>query len=194
MNNRSMWFISPSTIGHSRMLDRTASLSVALLLLLCSTSSVIAQANSGTLLERYQAVGNGELTWWGMTIYYATLYSADGRYHPQRDHALQIHYRISVTAQRLAEVSLDQIEEIYGPQPQRETMIKSLASLFCDVKKGDAIIGYNHPGQGAQFYCNGKLTGKLDDPKLADAFFAIWLHPQTSEPELRAQLIGKASQ
>jgi hypothetical protein len=168
----------------------SASLNIALLLLLLLCSAAIAYANNSLVLSGYQTVGNGKLTWWGMTVYHATLYSVNGRYHPNHEYALQIDYRINVSAQRLAEISLEQIEKIYGPQPEREAMIQSLAEVFCDVDKGDSIIGNNKPRQGAQFYCNGQLIGEIDNPKLAEAFFAIWLHPDTREPELRAQLIG----
>ena len=164
------------------------------LLLLLSSATNAATNISVPIPNGYQTVGNGKLSWWGITIYHATLHSVDGIYHPQRDHALQINYRINVTAQKLAEVSLDEIEAIYGPQPQRKAMVQRLSAVFCDVKKGDSILGHHQPGKGATFYCNDHLSGTLDAPELADAFFAIWLHPDSSEPQLRTQLIGVKSQ
>jgi hypothetical protein len=143
--------------------------------------------------DNLQAVGSGHLSWWGIGVYDATLYSDDGRYRPQRPHALRIDYQISVTASKLAERSLDEIEEIFGEQPERQRMIASLQTLFCDVEDGDTIIGYHYPGEGAEFYCNDQRMGRLDDSKLAAAFFAIWLDPRTSEPELRRQLLGESS-
>ena len=161
-----------------------------ILLLLAISLASVAHAKAESLNDGLQQVGKGHLTWWGISVYHATLYSMDGRYQPDQQHALQINYRISVSAEKLAERSLDEIEQIFGPLTKRQQMIKALQKVFCDVDKGDTIIGYNHPGQGAAFYCNGQRVGYLDDPELAEAFFAIWLHPETSEPELRRELLG----
>jgi hypothetical protein len=46
------------------------------------------------------------------------------------------------------------------------------------------------PTRGAEFYHQGKLTGRIDDVEFAGAFFAIWLDERTREPALRARLLG----
>jgi hypothetical protein len=42
-----------------------------------------------------------------------------------------------------------------------------------------------------RFFRNGTPIGDIDDREFARAFFAIWLDPRTSEPELRKQLLGE---
>jgi hypothetical protein len=38
---------------------------------------------------------------------------------------------------------------------------------------------------------NGDPLGEIADPAFGPAFFAIWLHPETSAPKLRSALLGK---
>ena len=63
-----------------------------------------------------------------------------------------------------------------------------LAGLFPDVAPGDHIVGLYRP-DGAHFLHNGRELGRIDDPRFARDFFAIWLDPRTSAPDLRAALL-----
>lgn len=67
-----------------------------------------------------------------------------------------------------------------------------LRDLFPDVKSGDSITGVNQPGKGALFLSNGRVLGEISDPEFARLFFGIWLAPQTSEPQLRRNLLARA--
>ena len=135
-------------------------------------------------------VGSGRLTWLGMTVYEATLYAPQGEYREDLPHAIRIDYRFSFDRRQLAESSLQEIERIFGTRQDGEQIVARLESLFCNVTRGDRILGIHYPGQGAEFHCNGKPQGQIEDAELAAAFFAIWLNPHTSEPELREQLLG----
>ena len=65
-----------------------------------------------------------------------------------------------------------------------------MKQLFPDVQAGDRITGVHRPGVGARFHVNGRLAGEVRDADFARLFFAIWLSPRTSEPQLRAALLG----
>ncbi len=125
-----------------------------------------------------------------MTVYQASLFATDGVYQPDRPYALKIDYQFSFSANQLATRSLKEIERIHGKQLGRDDLVKQLQSVFCDVKKGEQILGIHYPGQGADFYCAGELLGRLENPQLAEMFFSIWLNPDTREPQLRRQLLG----
>lgn len=140
--------------------------------------------------EPLRPVGSGKFTWFGMTVYRATLLTADGSFSSTDRYALQIDYQFDFTRQQLARSSLEQIERLYGKQADGERLIQQLQAVFCDVRSGDHILGLHQPGEGAWFYNDEGLIGELDDPRLAQAFFDIWLAPGTSEPELRRQLLG----
>jgi hypothetical protein len=68
---------------------------------------------------------------------------------------------------------------------------QAMVEAFPNVRKGDRITGVFRPGEGAQFFHNGRLTAMVADPEFARAFFSIWLDPKTREPKLRAALIGQ---
>lgn len=141
-------------------------------------------------LPRSQIVGSGELTWLGATVYQASLYAAEGDYQPALPHALKIDYAFGFSADQLARQSLKEIERIHGKQSDRDNLQEQLQAVFRDVEKGEHILGVHYPGQGAAFYSDGELLGRLESPRLAGMFFGIWLSPETREPRLRTQLLG----
>ncbi len=158
--------------------------------LLLSQATAKASVNPIPQLPGSQQVGAGELTWFGMTVYQASLFAAAGEYQPDLPHALKIDYAFSFSAYQLAKQSLKEIERIHGKQPDRDSLVEQLQAVFSDVKKGVHILGIHYPGQGASFYSAGELLGRLDNSKLAEMFFDIWLNSATREPRLRNQLLG----
>lgn len=162
---------------------------LALLLWLLSPAA----AASLRELPGAQLVGSGDLTWMGLSVYQASLHAPDGRYIPDRPHALKLLYDRNFSRERMAQRSLQEIEQIFGKQQEADQILQKLSSVFSDVSKGDYITGVHYPGEGAEFYGKQGLLGRLDDAELAAAFFAIWLSPKTSEPRLRSQLLGDSS-
>jgi hypothetical protein len=170
----------------TQRLNSWHALSIALTLL--ATASL-----NASVVEDFRHVGSGTLTWFGFTVYRATLLSPDGSYKPESPHALRIDYEFSFTKEQLAKSSLEQIEKIYGRQQDRESIIQQLESVFRDVEPGDHLLGIHSPGRGASFFSTQGLIGTLEDPQLARIFFDIWLAPGTSEPKLRSKLLGDSS-
>ena len=140
----------------------------------------------------FATVGSGELTWFGLSIYEATLYAPAGSFDPGDGYALRIDYKRTFSRSQLAKTSLKEMEKIFGDKADDEKIISRLEEVFCDVRKGDYIIGLHNPGQGAEFFCGDHAQGRLENKELAAAFFAIWLNPATSAPKLRRQLLGLA--
>jgi hypothetical protein len=163
------------------------------LLLLWTGFSVYASVEQLSQPPASWRVGSGKLTWLGLTVYQATLYAPQGEYRADLPHAIRIDYRFSFDRRQLAHSSLQEIEKLFGRRQDGEQVVQRLASVFCDVAKGDHILGIHYPGRWAEFHCNGELLGRIEDAALARAFFAIWLNPRTSEPELRDQLLGYQS-
>ena len=162
----------------------------ALLILVSSSFDLHANINESIEQAQLSAVGTGELTWWGIKVYDATLYAQDGSYHPDRPHAIRITYQLKFSREQLARKSLEEIERIFGTQPDRDALFQQLQTVFRDVTPGDHILGIHYPGQGAEFYSEDVLLGRIEDERLAAAFFSIWLDPETREPDLRAQMLG----
>jgi hypothetical protein len=55
------------------------------------------------------------------------------------------------------------------------------------------LAGVQAASGPAQFFHNGRPIGSIANVRLKRAFFAIWLDPRTSAPDLRNRLIGTTS-
>ena len=141
--------------------------------------------------------GSGRLEFLGLAVYEIRLwvnegFSADAV--AQRPLALEIEYARSLSGQRMAERSLEEMQRIAPLTPeQRAAWLVGMKQAFPDVKKGDRVTGLYRPGEDTQFFHNGKLRAEVPDADFARAFFAIWLSPKTSEPKLRLALLGSAA-
>ena len=135
--------------------------------------------------------GEGRLRWLGLHVYDAALWVNGGKWNPEREFALDIVYARSLSGKRLAGTSIDEMRRLgFGDEASLARWSEQLARVFPDVAKGDRITGVNRPGVGAEFYHQGRLTGRINDPEFARAFFAIWLDERTREPGLRKSLFG----
>lgn len=149
------------------------------------------QAGWQKLLPDAQPIGSGELRRFGFLIYDAQFFTSTGRFSPNQPFALQLVYARTIAKDRIVTASLDELKDLgfdVDANPQWRT---ELDKVLVDVKEGDTLTGVYLPGQGAVFFLNDQLTGRLDD-SLAQAFFSIWFDPRTSEPELRTALIGES--
>lgn len=163
-----------------------------------SCVSVPAQdpAAAGAVLPGARLAGQGRLTWWGLAVYDAQLWVAPGfaaqdfAVHP---FALELRYLRELRGFAIAQHSIDEMRR-GGKFSEQQALQwqQALQRLLPDVGPGDRITGVHAPGQGARFLVNGKPAGVIADPQFAALFFAIWLGPATSQPGLRAALLGAA--
>lgn len=145
-------------------------------------------------LPRAQALGSGEMTWLGLRIYQATLWATRVPFDSTQAFALQLTYNMSISRQRLASTSIDEIRRLSAAPIAPETLLRWQAALedtLVDVARGDQLIGIHLPGRGMQLYDADKLLGEIDDPALARAFFDIWLGPGTRDTGLRRRLLAQ---
>lgn len=148
------------------------------------------------VLPGARMAGQGRLTWWGLAVYDARLWvppgfaAADFADHP---FALELRYLRELRGAAIAQRSIDEMRRAgeFSEQQGRQWR-EALARVLPDVRPGDRIVGINAPGQGASFVVNGNPPVTIADPVFASLFFAIWLGPATSQPGLRAALLGAA--
>jgi hypothetical protein len=134
--------------------------------------------------------GDGFYTWAVVTAYEATLWTDAGQWSEQSLFALCLKYNMHFTTQEIVSRSLKEMDGIEAlSDAQRKIYETQLTALIPEVKKGDVITALHLPGKGAQFFYNGKHTGNIADTAFADRFFAIWLSPKTSAPDLRTALL-----
>ena len=161
------------------------------------TASVAAQA-SETPLPGTLWAGSGELRFLGLAIYQARLWVSpafDASHYGTHPLALELIYQRGFSAAALAKRSLEEMHRI-GPitAPQAARWQQALQAALPDVQAGDRLVGLYQPGTGATFQLRGRTVGTVADPEFARLFFGVWLSPLTSEPKLRAALLGTRMQ
>ena len=152
--------------------------------------------------------GTGRYTWFAFHVYDGALYAPAGKYAAGRPFALELIYARSLKGADIAQRSIDEIAKLgIGSEAERAVWLAVLQKLFPDVAKNDRLTGVSllstaaagtatGTGAGAgtapaaPFYFNGKPLGEITDPRLAQAFFAIWLDERTSAPAFRRKLLG----
>ena len=159
-----------------------------------------ALAQPAMLPSTWRIQGEGEMRWFGLSIYSARLWTpvgtplagmANGAPQPNPTFALELTYSRDIAGSSLVKTSIDELNRLAGrDEATLQRWREALAIVFPDVRVGERIIGVLETAGGAVFYHQDRLTGRLADPELASAFFGIWLDPRTREPKLRARLLG----
>lgn len=143
---------------------------------------------------KLSAVGRGELTWLGLTIYQASLWTVDGKYQSidqSKPIALAITYQKNIDSQALVERTVEEWEHLnIFDSKTRKFWGDRLVTIWPDVKPEDNITTLLTTDQKTRFYYNDKLIAELNEPEFGKALLSIWLDPNTSEPGLRKRLIG----
>lgn len=144
-------------------------------------------------IDDARLLGDGRLTWFGLHVYDAQLYvprAFDAANPGAQPFALELIYARSLDGRAIAERSRDEIARLkFGSEAQLARWMADMAAIFPDVKPGQRLAGIYRPGNGTRFYLDGRFLGEIADPDFGRAFFAIWLDPRTSAPQLRASLL-----
>jgi len=151
----------------------------------------------GRALGEVRQAGSGRLTWFGLPVYDARLFVPAAGFDPLRyavqPFALELTYARTLQGRAIAERSDSEIGRLgLGTVEQRARWRRAMTALFPDVQAGQRLAGVHLPGQPTEFYFDGRLLGRIDDPAFGPAFFGIWLDVRTSAPELRASLLEQA--
>jgi hypothetical protein len=140
--------------------------------------------------------GQARLRFFGLPVYDIRLWAATplrGDDALRSSAALEIEYARKLLGPLIAERSLTEMQHIADiAAADGQRWLAMMKQLFPDVQAGDRITGVHRPGEGARFHFNGRFLGEVRDATFARLFFGIWLSPRTSEPALRAALLGPA--
>lgn len=138
--------------------------------------------------------GRGRLRFLGLRIYEARLW-APAPVTPDNwaltPLALEIEYERSLAGRAIAERSLEEMRrqgEIEHAQGER--WLAAMSAIFPDVSAGDRVTGISQPVTTARYFWNGDFRGEVQEAGFARRFFGIWLASATSQPRLRAALLG----
>ena len=168
---------------------------LALLLLIGSTGALAALpqpvVRDGLALK---LVGDGQLSFLGMRIYHASLWTAQGRFEgfvPGEPVALSLWYDRGFTRDELVRIVDTAWRKLGEPHADdRARWLAALRASWRDVERGDNLTTVVVPGGATRFYDQQRLVGEIADPEFGPAFLSIWLHPRSVVSELRVQLLG----
>ena len=141
-------------------------------------------------------IGSGELRFFGLRIYTATLFATkdfNPAQYAQSPILLKIEYRRAFEGRLIAERSLLEMKRQGKITSTTAALwLDLMIKAFPDLAAGDRLSGQTDGKGAVTFMHNENPTAQTTDPEFAARFFGIWLHEATSSPELRTQLLGLA--
>ncbi|MEM7043419.1 MAG: chalcone isomerase family protein [Pseudomonadota bacterium] len=141
-----------------------------------------------------ELVGEGRLKFLFWSVFDATLYAPDGVWSDDKPFALSLSYLRDLEGKSIVEASIDEMrKQGMTDDATLQRWGEQMAGIFLDVDDRTTLTGVVDENGDALFYRNGEPAGAIRDPEFSRRFFDIWLGEKTSNPELRAQLIGSAS-
>ena len=156
-------------------------------------STVAASSDLALTTEVWPLVGEARLKVFIWEVYDSALYTPSGRWQGDAPYQLSLHYLRDIPAAKLIQETEKAWQEQGRNHPKQGEWLTLLGDLWPDITEGDNLVfGLNASGDSA-FWFNGSPIGSIDDRDFGSLFGGIWLDPDTPRPELRAQLIGPAS-
>jgi hypothetical protein len=125
-------------------------------------------------------------------LYKSTLYSTSGRYpltSKSESLIFHINYLADISSEDLIIRTIEQWQHLGIGEKRYSHYVTALTNLWPDIKDGDSLALLIKNNQ-SDFYFNDVYIGTIDEPKFGQLFIDIWLSKNTSQPELRAELLG----
>ena len=141
-------------------------------------------------------IGQHRFTYWGFEVYDASLWG-NTAFSPQdwakQSLVLELRYLRDFKGADIAQRSIDEMQgQRTLSAAQKQTWSGVLQSLIPNVRSGERLTGIYTPDKGMQLLHQDRLMGEVTDVDLAQRFFGIWLSPETSQRQLRQQLLAGA--
>ncbi len=162
-------------------------------LMLISVGGARAMLPPSASAESLQLVGAGELKWFGLPIYEASLWTPEGQFdavHRHQQVALIIDYARNIPSDKLVDSARSEWARLGIRDPRTESWCAQVARIWPDVSPGDQITTVVEVGGPTRFFFNQREVGKIDDPDFGPALLDIWLHPESRSDRLRRALTG----
>lgn len=142
--------------------------------------------------------GQGVLRYLGLKIYDATLWTQSG-FEParwqQHPFVLELRYARSLKGQDIAERSLEAMRKMGAvDDATAQRWLDGMRRAFPDVARDDWLIGaWNPATQVTQFTGRAATETRIEDRAFGLRFFGLWFDERTTDPGLRADLLGLRS-
>lgn len=139
---------------------------------------------------RLHVLGQGVLRAWFWKIYDIALYIQGDDWRGDAPYALAVVYARSFTGEDIADEGIKQMRHEGQNDPALLARWHAeMLRAFPQVAAGDRVVAGFLPPDEVRFYLDDRLTDDVKDRAFAQAFFGIWLSPDTSAPKLRRALL-----
>ncbi len=140
------------------------------------------------VIRAAQPVGSAQLRAWWMDIYTASFWSDSGSWQ-KTPYALSLTYAMGFTPEEMADRTAKEMKRVSSLSADaRAAYARQLKAIWPEIMAGDRLTALAQQDR-TSFYHNGRLVGSIDGPEFMQAFFAIWLSPDSSEPGMQRQLL-----
>lgn len=135
-------------------------------------------------------VGSAQMRALWTEVYRASFWSDSGSWK-RPPYALSLTYGMSFTAEELAKRTAQEMAHVSSmPEASRAAYAAELKALWPDVKTGDRLTALAEKDR-TLFFHNGRRLGSIGGNEFMQAFFGIWLSPDSSEPDMQRQLLAQ---
>lgn len=136
-------------------------------------------------------VGTAQFSVLFWDIYNSTLFTTSGNYNHSNSPKMfifKIDYLRDISTEDLIERTVQQWEHLEIPEEKYNNFIPLLRQIWPEITAGDSLSMLIKNNQSA-FYFNNVKVGVIEDDMFSRLFLDIWLSENTSQPDLRAQLL-----
>jgi hypothetical protein len=101
----------------------------------------------------------------------------------------EINYLADISKADLIRRTIEQWVHIGVDEKTYRAFIPQLTKIWPDIVAGDTLSLLIHNDK-SEFYWNNRYIGDVNSPVFGKVFLDIWLSENTSQPELRTELLG----
>lgn len=130
--------------------------------------------------------GQGEMSYLFWTLYSAEFYTTPSN----SERALKLEYYRAIDSEDLVDATKDQWSKLGYSNNNIQRWLKPLYAMWPNVEEGSTLTIRVAEDNVSRFYFDEQPIGTIQDKQFGEAFLAIWLSENTSEPGLRKQLLG----
>jgi hypothetical protein len=139
-------------------------------------------------------LGHGERKVWGLKIYGATLWVSGRSWSASEPHAVELEPARAISAANLVDAAVDEMRKLsLGDKGRLKVWRTEMQEIVPNVKRGDCFVIFCPASGKTVVYLDGRQTGEVDDATLCPAIMNIWVHPGSSQQELRRALLKQKS-
>lgn len=139
----------------------------------------------------FKEVGRAKFSVLFWDIYDSALYTKSGSYlHQDSVESLlfKIDYLKGITTADLLERTIQQWQHLKVPESTYAPYLSTLKAIWPNISAGDSLTMLVDNGRSV-FYFNNEKVGVIHQQEFSRLFLDIWLSPDTSQAQLRAQLL-----